>query len=300
MNLIGTWATDLIDSAGAAAGVAVHLGQDDAVEVERLVERLGAVDGVLAGHGVADEIDLIGPALPIDLPQLVHRHFIDVQPAGGVEDDGIEEVLLGVVEGVAADVDGIGGRRFAVDRHADLLAEHFELIDGGGTLQVGGDQQRLAAALAQRQGELAGRGRFALTLQTAEHEDGRPILGEVEAGIDRPHEGDQLVVDDLEDLLAGIEGAQHFLADGALGDALDEIVGDGVVDVGVEQGLADFLHGLADVGFRDASAAAQLLQGFAEIALNAFKHRLHLSSPGRQEESRSRPGPVRSDKGVNH
>ena len=35
-------------------------------------------------------------------------------------------------------------------------------------------------------------------------------------GIDRPHEGDQFVVDDLDDLLAGVEGAQHFLADGAL------------------------------------------------------------------------------------
>ena len=61
----------------------------------------------------------------------------------------------------------------AVDRHADLFAEHLELIDGGGTLQVGGDQQRLAAALAQHQGQLAGGGRFALTLQTAEHDDGR-------------------------------------------------------------------------------------------------------------------------------
>ena len=40
----------------------------------------------------------------------------------------------------------------------------------------------------------------------------------------------------LDDLLAGVEGAQHFLADGLLGDALDEVVGDGEVDVGVEQG----------------------------------------------------------------
>ena len=113
---------------------------------------------------------------------------------------------------------GDGRRRFAVDRHADLLAEHLELIDGGGPLQVGGDQQRLAAALAQHQGELAGRGRLALALQAAEHEDGRPILGEGDVRIDRPHQLDQFVVDDLDDLLAGVEGAQHFLADGALRD----------------------------------------------------------------------------------
>ena len=39
----------------AAAGVAVELGQDHAVELERLVEGLGRGDGVLAGQGVADE-----------------------------------------------------------------------------------------------------------------------------------------------------------------------------------------------------------------------------------------------------
>ncbi len=40
---------------GAAAGVAVELGQDHAVVVEGLVERLGDVDRVLAGHGVEHE-----------------------------------------------------------------------------------------------------------------------------------------------------------------------------------------------------------------------------------------------------
>ena len=43
----------------AAAGVAVHLGEDDAGEAEALVEVLRRVDGVLAGHGVGDEEDLL-------------------------------------------------------------------------------------------------------------------------------------------------------------------------------------------------------------------------------------------------
>ena len=96
-------------------------------------------------------------------------------------------VLLGVRDGVAADVDRVGAG-LAVDRDAELLAEHLQLLDGGGTLQVGGDEQRLAALLAQRQGELAGGGRLALALQAAEHEDGRPVLGERNAVIDRPHQ----------------------------------------------------------------------------------------------------------------
>ena len=42
---------------GAAAGVAVELGHHDAVELHRLGELLGDVDGVLAGHRVDDEQD---------------------------------------------------------------------------------------------------------------------------------------------------------------------------------------------------------------------------------------------------
>ena len=60
----------------------------------------------------------------------------------------------------------------------------------------------------------------------------------------------------------------------------DEVVGDGEVDVGVEQGLADLLHAFADVGFGDAAAAAQLFQRLGEAALDAFKHTTSLIPTG--------------------
>ena len=44
---------------GAAASIAVELGEDHAVQLERVVEGLRAVDGVLAGHAVDDEVDLL-------------------------------------------------------------------------------------------------------------------------------------------------------------------------------------------------------------------------------------------------
>ena len=60
-------AGDVLDrEGGAAAGVAVELGQDDAVEFQRFVERLGAVDRVLAGHAVDDQQHLVGRRLAVD------------------------------------------------------------------------------------------------------------------------------------------------------------------------------------------------------------------------------------------
>ena len=40
---------------GAAAGVAIDLGQDEAGDRHRGDERLGDGDGLLAGHGIDDE-----------------------------------------------------------------------------------------------------------------------------------------------------------------------------------------------------------------------------------------------------
>ena len=106
-NLIGTPVTLLDRQRGAAAGVAVELGQDHAVELERLVERLGRGDGVLAGHGVADEIDLVRLDLLLDLLELGHQLVVDVEPAGGVEDDRVAPLAVGLDQGVLADLDGV-------------------------------------------------------------------------------------------------------------------------------------------------------------------------------------------------
>ena len=101
MNLIGTPVTCLTRERRAAAGVAVELGHDDAVELQRLVERLGAVDGVLAGHAVDDQVHLLRRDLAVDPLELVHQLVVDVQPAGRVEDHDVGAVLLGFAHGRA-------------------------------------------------------------------------------------------------------------------------------------------------------------------------------------------------------
>ena len=57
---------------GAAASVAIELGEDHAVKLECFVEGFGAVDGVLAGHAVDHQIDLLGLDAAIDLLELGH------------------------------------------------------------------------------------------------------------------------------------------------------------------------------------------------------------------------------------
>ncbi len=83
----------------AAAGIAVHLGQHHAGEGQLVVELLGGVDGVLSGHGVGHEQDLLRVQQALERLHLVHQLLVDVQAAGGIDD-----------QHVAAAVDGLAAR----------------------------------------------------------------------------------------------------------------------------------------------------------------------------------------------
>ena len=167
-------AGDRLDRQGrAAAGVAVELGHDHAVELQRLVERLGAVDRVLAGHRVDHQIDLLRPDAAVDLRQLGHQLLVDVQPAGRVEDDARSRRRPWLLHGRLAQGHRVLRRQIGVDGNADLLAEDLQLLDGRGALQVGGDEHRLLLPLLKQLPQLAAGRRLARPLQTAEHQHGQ-------------------------------------------------------------------------------------------------------------------------------
>ena len=73
----------------SAAGVAVGLGQDDAGQRQRLREPRGGAHGVLSGHRVGDEEDLLRLDRRRDGADLRHELLVDVQPARRVDDDRV-------------------------------------------------------------------------------------------------------------------------------------------------------------------------------------------------------------------
>ncbi len=75
---------------------------------------------------------------------------------------------------------------------------------------------------------------------------------------------DQLVVDDLDDLLGGVQRLADLLAAGALLDGGDELLDDRQRDVGLEQRDPDLAGGRVDVGVGQPALAAQVLEGVGE------------------------------------
>ena len=74
----------------------------------------------------------------------------------------------------------------------------------------------------------------------------------------------QLLVDDLDHLLAGVEAVQHLGAEAALLQRRGEGFDDFEVDVGLEQGEADLPHRRVDVGFAQLAARADVGEGRLE------------------------------------
>ena len=79
--------------------------------------------------------------------------------------------------------------------------------------------------------------------------------------IDRPHEVDERLVNDANDLLAGVERLEHRVADRLVAHALHEVANDGEANVGFQQRTLDELQAVAHVRFGELPLPAKGFEG---------------------------------------
>ena len=261
--MIGLPVTALTESAAPPRASPSSFVRTTPSKAIRSKNDLRDVDRLLAGHRVEDEEDVRRLRGVAHAHELVHQLLVDVQPAGGVEDDDVLAPALRRLQAVLHDLDRIL-RVAAVDGDLDLAAELLELVDRGGALEVGGDERRLLPLLAQQQRELGGGGRLARALEAGE-QDHRRRAAERETGVAGAHERSQLLVHDLHDLLARRQALQDVLPGRALAHLRDEVLHDLEVDVGLEQREADLAHRLRDRVLVEAALAAQVAEGVLEL-----------------------------------
>ena len=142
-----------------------------------------------------------------------------------------------------------------------LPADYLQLFDRGRTVNVTGDEQRTSLLLFPEQsGKLCAVCRFARTLQTYHHDNGRRVRGYGKTGGLAAEQGNQFLVYDFNDLLRGRKAFQDLGIGRLFGDGLDEILRDLEVDVRLEQRHADLTHSLLDVGLGQTAFASQMLK----------------------------------------
>ena len=74
----------------------------------------------------------------------------------------------------------------------------------------------------------------------------------------------QFVVENFDDLFAGLDRLEDILAHRLFLHLGDEVLGNGEFHIGLKQRNADVAQCVGDVFFRDAAHAAKIAEGFVE------------------------------------
>ncbi|CAB4858711.1 unannotated protein [freshwater metagenome] len=292
-------ADDLFDAQRrSTAGVAVELGQDDAVDGERLVEPFGRVHRVLAGHGVNHQEGVVRFGSGRDPAHLLHQLLVDREATGGVDDQHVLAEAAGLLQTPLGYRDRIALARandvicLGEHRDVDLAAEGAQLLDSGRALKVCPYQERVAALALEPARKLSRCRGLSRALQ-ARHEDDRGRSAGVRELEDLPAEhGGEFLVDDLDDLLSGVERLGQFDADGLLPDSGHHRANHPHVDVRLEQGRTDLREHLVDIGLGEATLPAQALENAVKAVGQAVEHETKNATAERVRRCRNPGGPL--------
>ena len=233
------------------AGVTVELGEHYAIEVEAVVELLGGVHCILSGHCIDHEERFGGVDCLLYGFNLLHHLLIYCQTSGGIDDYEVVVVALCLVDSVEGYVDGVLAVGLGIHRHCNLLTEHTQLLDSGRTVNVASHEQWALAFLAfELACELARESGLTRTLQTRHENDGR-LAFNLKFGLLATHEQSQLVVHDFHHQFAWLEGVDNVLTHSLSLHGVGELLGDFIVNVGIEKSATYFFQRLGNVDFGD-------------------------------------------------
>src|SRR6185437_5520131 len=99
-----------------------------------------------------------------------------------------------------------------------------------------------------------------------------------------PHHRSELIPDDFDDLMSGSQTLQHFLANGLLTDAIDELFDDLKVDVCFKKRKPYIFQCFRNVLLREHTLPPEFLQNFLKLIAQRIEH--DTVSPQRKRPSK--------------
>ncbi len=157
--------------------------------------------------------------------------------------------------------------------YADLARQGFQLLDRGGTVDVGGNHHhRLLLAFLKEARQLARGGGLARALQAGHQDHRRRRDAQRQVLVGRPHQFLEFGADDLHERLSRGQALRDLGADGALLDLVDEVLDHRQGHVGLEQGHAHFAQSVLDVVLGQLGLAGDMAKRLREAVCKVFEH----------------------------
>ena len=198
-----------------------------------------------------------------------------MEAAGGVHEHELVAHGPRLVEGGAEYRARLAELRRVVDLEGVLVAEGAELLARGRTVHVGRDEQRVVAGLDQPAPQLGRRRGLARALQPGHEDHGREAGRRLQTpGLRPSHQLHHLVPHHADHGLGGSQALQDILAGCARAHALEELLDDLEMDVGLEQGETDVAQRDVDVRLREGPVAAEVAEDALELVAERVEHDL--------------------------
>ena len=242
----------------ASARIAVHLCQNDSGQAQALVKLLGAANSILTCHGVRNQQNLGRRNRLADPFELHHHLVVDMQPPGGVYDYNVVPAVARITQSLLRARQRIGIPCGVEISQSVVGAENSKLFHSRGTIDVHRKEQRGVVVFREPVTELCRRGGFSGTLEPNHQKDGRRLLVKLQLCLVAPQQLHQLVAHNFHYLLGGGQGIHDFLSQRALLYSSHEILRDLVMDVGIQQRIANLPSSLLEMAFGDTALASQV------------------------------------------
>ena len=177
------------------------------------------VDGILTDHRVDDEQHLVGVGRLADVGGLLHHLGVDTETTGGVDDDDVvllvawrtSRASLATLTGLPTPLPGSGANTGTPACSPTTCS----WVTAFGRWRSAATRIGVWSSLREPLRQLAGERGLTGTLEAGEHDHRRRVLRELEAALLAAEDAHELLVDDLHDLLRGVERLVDLVAEGA-------------------------------------------------------------------------------------
>ena len=257
----------------ATARVAVDLGEDEARDADRVAERLGDGDGLLAHHRVHDEqrLDRLRP-LRATARISAMSGVVHVEATGRVEDDDVAPGPACLRDAPRGDVH---------DRRAVGALVHGDVQDACPSVTswstAAGRYGSAATSIGWRPWRTIQRASLAEEVvlpepwrPTIAMTAGEPSSRNVRSPAPRIAVSSSWTI--LTTIWPALTSLDDLRTDGAFLDAADEVLDDLVVDVRLEQREADLAHRDVDILLGDPAVAGQPAEGATQAVGEGVEH----------------------------
>ena len=197
----------------------------------------------------------------MDLFDLVHHRFVNVQTTGGIHQQHVVEFQFGFFQRRVNDIYRLLTNIRREEINAHLLCQRLQLFDCRRTINVGRNHQHFfLVLLTQELTELAHAGCFTGTLQARHQYHRWRLRSQIQGLVLFAHRRNQFVTDDFDELLPRRQALINFMTNRFLFYAIDKLTHYRQGDVRLQQRHAHFAQRIFYVVFSEASTATDIAQ----------------------------------------